>query len=154
MSTFDVNSFLDLVFDTPSETESIPCPAGEYQAQVVKLDVGTWKGKEDPTKHGVKLDIQWEILDETARDVTKRDKVIVRSSVMFNIVKNAQGLDVLDMEKALSDVRFGRLRAAIGLNDGPFSPGQLMGQFAKVRVTHRIHEGVTYAEVKDYAPMN
>lgn len=148
---FDVNTFLETVFDQPSETESIPCPAGEYPALITKVDARVWKGKEDPSKSGVVMDVVWEILDEGVRETCKKDKVSVRQSIMFNFTLNEMGQTVLDMEKAKQDVKFGRLRAAIGLNDGAFSPSQLLGQTATVKVGHRAVDGVIFADVKDVA---
>jgi len=148
---FDVNTFLETVFDQPSETESVPCPVGEYPALVTKVDARVWKGKDDPSKSGVVMDVVWEILDEQVREACKRDKVVVRQSIMFNFTLNEMGQSVIDMNKAKEDVKFGRLRAAIGLNDGPFSPAQLMGQTAVVKVGHRAVDGVIFADVKDVA---
>lgn len=145
MSDFDASQFLDTVFTNPSETEIYPCPIGEYPAEISKLEPRAWKGKDDPSKAGVTLDIFWDIQDDEARKACKKDKVLVKQSVMFTFLP---GTTMIDMEKAEADVNFGRLRAAIGLNDGQFSPSMLPGKMARVTVKHRSVDDKIYAEVK------
>jgi len=134
MSDFDASSFLETVFTEPSITERLLCPPGEFPAIVDKVEARAWTGKQDSSKSGVVMDIHWSIEDESVKQACKRDKVTVRQSVMFST--NANGIGI-DMEKAKADVGFGRLRDALGLNEGQFSPSMLNGRMAKVRVGHR-----------------
>jgi hypothetical protein len=133
MSDFDPSSFLETVFTEPSITERLLCPPGEFPAIVDKVEARAWTGKADSSKSGVVMDIHWSIEDQSVKEACKRDKVTVRQSIMFNTNENGIGID---MEKAKSDVAFGRLRDALGLNAGTFSPSMLNGRMAKVRVTH------------------
>lgn len=142
MSDFDASSFLETVFTDPSITEKLLCPEGEYPSQIEKLDARPWTGKEDSTKRGVALDIFWKVEDEGAKAYCKRDTVLVKQSIMFSLT--ADGL--IDMEKAKNDVQFGKLRDALGLNSGEFSPSMLPGKMARIRVKHRssTKDGVQY----------
>lgn len=133
MSTFDPSVFLSTVFTSPSITERILCPVGEWMGTVDSVDAREWTGKEDPSKKGIAMDILWRIEDSEVKEACKRDKVILRSSVMFSYTED--GLTI-DMEKAAADVNFGRLRDAVGLNDTEFAPQMLPGRSAKVRVNH------------------
>lgn len=132
--SFDPSVFLSTTFTAPSITERLLCPVGEWMGTVDKLEARPWKGKEDPTKSGVTLDVFWSIEDAEVKEACKRDKVVVRQSIMFSYLEDGM---TLDMEKAKNDVNFGKLRAAVGLNDDEFSPQMLPGRSAKVRVSHR-----------------
>jgi len=46
------------------------------------------------------------------------------------------------------NVGLGRLREAIGKNEGAFSFRDLVGQIAQLRVKHRMNGEDTYAEVR------
>lgn len=129
MSQFDPSSFLETVFVEPSATERLLCPVGEYPMTVDKLDARAWS---KDGKSGVFLDVFWSIEDEGAKAACKRDKVIVKSSVGFDLDEN----NMIDMEKAKANVGLGKLRAALDLNSDKFSPRDLMGRMAKGRITH------------------
>jgi hypothetical protein len=139
MADFDASSFLETVFTEPSLTEKLLCPVGEYTGVVDKLDARKWS---KDGKSGVALDIFWSIESDDAKAACKRDKVLVKQGIMFSLT--ADGL--IDMEKAKSDVRFGKLRDALGLNEGQFSPSMLPGRMAKLRITHSLStkDGITY----------
>lgn len=144
MSDFDASQFLDTVFTAPSETEVIPCPVGEYAATIDKVDARGWASKDDPTKKGVAMDILWVVDDESVKQACKRDKVIVKQTVMFSFTPDG----LIDMDKAQADVRFGKLRDAVGLNGNQFSPSMLPGKMARISVKHRAGDDQIFAEVK------
>lgn len=134
--SFDPSVFLSTTFTAPSETERLVCPADEYMATVDSVDATEWASKDDPSKKGPKLIVLWSIDDQAAKEACKRDKVIVRSEYMFNYLSDGV---TLDMEKALADVRFGKLRDALGLNEGEFAPQMMPGRSARIRVGHETY---------------
>jgi hypothetical protein len=136
MSDFDASSFLETVFTEPSLTEKLLCPVGDYPATIDKVEARKWAAK-DSSSSGVALDLSWNIESDDARTACKRDKVIVRSTVMFSFTEDGM---TIDMEKAKNDVNFGKLRDALGLNNGEFSPSMLPGKMARVQVKHRTSE--------------
>lgn len=129
MSDFDASSFLETVFQEPSATEYLNCPVGEYPAIVDKLDARKWA---KDGKSGIFMDVMWSIEDEGAKLACKRDKVIVKQGIGFDLTPDG----LIDMEKAKANVPLGKLRDALGLNTGNFNPSMLMGRMAKVRITH------------------
>jgi hypothetical protein len=150
---FDPQAFLDATVEGQLDTTLIPCPIGEFQAQISKIDVRPWTGKNDLTKSGVALDVQWEIQDQGVKDTCQRDKVTVKQGIMLDLTEDGKGLD---MGKG-KNIGLGRLREAVGLNNPgqPFAFNMLPGQMAKVSVNHRpADNGVdVYAEVKAVAKL-
>lgn len=139
MSDFDPSSFLETVFTEPSSTERLLCPVDEYPATIEKLDARAWS---KDGKSGVFVDVIWSVESDAAKAVCKRDKVLVKQGIGFDITP--EGL--IDMEKAKANVAFGKLRDAVGLNTERFSFNMLPGRMAKIRVTHSTStkDGVTY----------
>lgn len=139
MSDFDASSFLETVFNEPTDTERVLCPVNEYPAVVEKLDARKWA---KDGKSGIFLDVIWSIEDDEVRKFCKRDKVLVKQGIGFDLT--ADGL--IDMDKAKANVPLGKLRAALDLNTGNFQPNLLMGRMARIRVTHTTSQkdGVTY----------
>lgn len=145
---FDVNSFLDQTVDQAMDTKSVPVPVGEYLGIIEKVDARPWTSKNDPTKSGVVLDIQWVIEDDGVKQALGRDKVTVKQGVMLDLTDTGG----LDLSKG-RNIGLGKLRAAVDLNQPgqPFAPSMLTGRMAKVKVDHRIDGENIYAEVKQVA---
>lgn len=142
--SFDPNVFLQASFTDPSETEVIPCPVGEYPAVAESVKPRLWESEKNGGSAGVNFDVFWSIEDDGVKQTCKKDKVLVRQSFMFTFLPGTQEID---KEKAQGDVRFGRFRAALGLNDGEFSWLMVPGRMAKVRVGHETVKGIIYANV-------
>lgn len=140
--TFDPNEYLGATFTDPTDTKRTPCPAGEYVAVAGKPNVRTWETEKNGGSAGVAYSIPWEIDDEAARQAVGRDKVIVFQDFMFSFYP---GTADIDKERAKSDIRFGKFRDAIGLNDTEFSWLMVEGRMAKVKVEHEMYKG----DVKD-----
>lgn len=145
---FDPSQFLDMTIEGDNSTVAIPVPAGEFHAQVDKVDVRQWTKRDDPTVSGLTLEVFWAIEDDGVKEMLGRDKVLAKQGIMLDIT-DAGGLD---MGKG-KNVGLGRLRAATNLNEPgkAFSFQQLFGQYAKVTVTHRTDKDdpeKIYAEVK------
>lgn len=148
MSMFDPAQFLEQTYTESNDTKTLPVPAGEYQAVIEKVDIRQWTSKKDPTVSGLALDVQWSIDDAGVRALLGRDKVTVKQGVMLELREDGQ----LDFGKG-KNASLGRLREAVNLNapGRPFAFSQLNGQFAKVKVEHRIEGDNIYAEVKQVA---
>ena len=148
--SFDPQSFLDMTIEGSNDTVIVPVPVGEFNAVVEKVDVRQWVSKADPTKSGLTLEVLWSIDDAEVKALLGRDKVTCKQGVMLDITE-AGGLD---MGKG-RNVGLGKLRQALGLNEPGqvFSFNQIVGQFAKVGVQHRIDGENVYAEVKTVIKM-
>lgn len=144
MSMFDANAFMQATFEGENDTVSIPVPAGDQPAIAEKVEVVAWQGKADPTKGGLKLNIIWEIMSDEVREVTGRAKNTVRQDIMLDLTPDGR----LDMGKGMN-VRLGRLRAAVNLNNHgePFSFAMIQGRNAVVCIKHEMYEGNIQAKV-------
>lgn len=144
MGIFDPATFMDQAVNESNATVMVPCPAGEYNATAQEPVIREWKSK-DGTKSGVALDIFWDIDDAAVRLELGRDKVLVKQSLMLDL--NASG--GVDTAKG-ANVGLGRLREALSLNIAgePFTPRQITGRVARIRVEHRMDGDTTYADVK------
>ena len=148
MSMFDPAQFLEQTYTEANDTKTLPVPVGEYQAVIEKVDVRQWTSKKDPTQSGIALDVQWSIDDANVKSLLGRDKVTVKQGVMLELRDDGQ----IDFGKG-KNAALGRLREAVNLNapGRPFAFSQLNGQFAKIKVEHRIDGENIYAEVKQVA---
>jgi hypothetical protein len=144
---FDPAAFLDQVTTEANSTKATPVPVGEYTGVIKELKTATWQSK-DGTKSGVKLQVVWTVEDPSFAEALGRDSATIRQDIMLDLTES----NGLDFGKG-KNIGLGKLREAVGLNrpGQPFSPSQLVGQCAKVSVTHRIHEDQIFAEVKGVA---
>lgn len=144
-SSFDPTLFLDATSTEANDTKLIPVPVGEFTAVAEKVEVKTWASRNDPSKAGIKLVIDWSIDDASVKEVIQRDKATVRQDIMLDTNESGTGLD---MGKG-KNIGLGRVRQALGLNvpGQPFSPSMIQGRVAKVSVKHRVDGENIYAEV-------
>jgi hypothetical protein len=145
---FDVNTLLDLEIRAATSTDYTPVPEGVYRAIIRKVDIRRNTSKASGEAF-TSLDLSCEVDDEVARTVTGMDHPTVRGSMILEL--NSDG--GLDFGKG-RNVRLGRLREAVDLNDErkPFSFRMLVDRQVKVDVRHRLAEsGEVYAEVKAFA---
>lgn len=135
--TFDPATFLSQQVTGANDTKLVPIPVGNYTAVIEKVEPRPWVSKKDPNMAGMALDVIWSLDDAGVKKLLGRDKVTVKQGIMLEITESGQ----LDTGKG-KNVGLGRLREAVGLNKPgkAFSPGQLVGQFAKVTVGHRIDD--------------
>ncbi len=147
-SVFDPTAFIDAAVTEAMDTKTVPVPVGEYQAIVESIKTRTWVSKDDPTKSGVALDVQWEVLDENVKALLGRDKVTVKQGVMLDTTAGR-----LDLGKG-KNISLGRLRSALGLNNPgeAFSLSMLTGRMGMVTVSHRVDGEDIYAEVRKVLP--
>jgi hypothetical protein len=144
MSQFDPQAFLDTQTNESNDTRVIPCPVGEWAADIDSVDVKSAVSQKTG-EPWTKLNVKWKITNTEANTIADRDPIFVTQGVMLEITE-AGGLD---MGKG-KNVQLGRLREAVGLNSpgAPFSFRMLIGRSAKVKVDHREYEGNMFDEVK------
>lgn len=144
-TTFDPTTFLNQSFEGSNDTKIVPCPAGEYLGIADKVEIVPWASR-DGTKSGLKAKILWDIQDDNVRQLVGREKVLAPQDIMLDLTEDGN----LDMGSG-KNIRLGRLREALGLNNPgeAFSFGAVQGQMATVNVKHRTGENPedVYAEV-------
>jgi len=147
--SFDANDFLNATINDSNDTKLIAPPenmSGEgYMILAEKVDVQSWQKRDDPSKGGLRLDIQWEIQDEGVKSFCGRDKILCKQGIMLDLTDSGQ----LDMGKG-KNIGLGKLREALGLNNPgqPFSFSMIQGRLAKGFVAHRVVGDAVYAEIK------
>lgn len=147
MSAFNPDTFLNTETDSASSTTYIPVPEGEFNASIKAIKPRVL------TDGRAVLDVTWAVDDETARQETGMAELIVRQTIWLDTTESGG----LDFGKG-KNVGLGRLREAVGQNQAgkPWAPGMLLGQVAKVKVSHSIdkRDGVTInADVKAVLPL-
>jgi hypothetical protein len=152
--TFDPNDFLNATITESNDTALLNPPdnmSGDgYQMIADKATVAPWQGKADPSKSGLKLEIQWQIEDENVKKFCGREKVMCRQSIMLDL--NDSG--GLDLGKG-RNIGLGKLREALGMNvpGVPFSFQMISGRMAQGYVQHRVDGENVYAEIKRVAKL-
>lgn len=147
MSDFNPETFLNTTVDGALDTKIVPCPVGEYMALADKVTIEKWAAR-DGSSSGLKVKIMWEILDDSAKEVTGRDTLKVKQEQMLDLTDTGQ----LDMAKG-KNVGLGRLREALDLNKAgePFAFSMIQGRMATVKVSHRVSGEDVYDEIKAVA---
>lgn len=148
--SFDPSTFLNTTFDEALDTKVVPVPVGEYIALAEKVDVKEWS-KADGSSSGLKLEILWDVQDESVKELLGRDTIRVVQQQMLDLTDTGQ----LDFSKG-KNVGLGRIREALGLNTAGegFSFAMIQGRLAKVKVSHRPYNDELFAEVKAIASAN
>lgn len=143
-SMFSPESFLQSQFTEANETKFITVPEGEYPAVIDKVEAGSWQSR-DGSKSGLKLELTWKIDDAQVAEITGVASPTVRQSIMLDMLPSG-GMATGPGK----NINLGRLREAVNQNRAgqAWSPTMLFGQTARVKVSHRMYEGETYAEVK------
>lgn len=127
MNPFDPELFMNTSFDQESATRVMPCPVGEYTAQVKDVKTRVLGNG------SVVMDVTWVIDDANARQITGRKEITSRQSVWLDF---DEGGNLAFGEG--KNVGLGRLRKALNQNKAgqPWSPSMLKGGVAKVKVAH------------------
>lgn len=145
---FDPDTFLDSYVEEANETERVLIPAGVYAAFVE--DVDSRSGSKEDGSPWVQLVIKWNIEDAGVQESLNRDKVLLTDAFFIDL--NDDDAIATGVNK---NVRLGKLRKAVGKNDGRFSPRDLLGCRALINVKHSVNKetGNVREDVKDYASM-
>jgi hypothetical protein len=137
---FDAESFLNQTVEDANDTQRLQVPAGEYIAQIESVKAREWKKRDDPTVHGVSLDVNWNVDDANIRQLFGRDKVLCPQGVFLDLTESGN----LDFGKGKNS-DLGRLREATGLNTPgqPFAFTMLTGKVAKIKVKEVVQDDGT-----------
>jgi hypothetical protein len=143
MSDFDPETFLQQTVDHPLETEFVLIPTGEYLASIDDFDKDaveqinfTYKQGPRAGQPGImtKLTLPFVIDNDDVKKELGRDKVVVTRQFILDLDDNGHLADGKN-----KNVELGRLRDAVGQNDGsPWTIANLRGVGPlMVRVIHR-----------------
>lgn len=135
MSTFDADALMGATYTETNATSFKPVPEGDYKAIIDKITPRQFTSKEK--KVYTVLDISWNILDDRLKAIMERDTIRVQQTVFLEIDEDDNSIQFGDD----TNVQLGRLRQALGQNDGSaWSIGKMVGEMALVRVTQRARE--------------
>lgn len=136
MTTFDVSLFENLVAEGPMATQYEPVPEGEYTAVVEAVEPTVVNLSDGPTPA---LRIRWRIMGPEADEIaekTGRPNPSVSQTIFLDVETDKSGKARL-ATGAGRNVQLGRLREAVGQNDGgKWEPNMLLNSVAKIFVTH------------------
>lgn len=137
-SVFNPDTFLNTEITEANETTYTPVPEGEWTAVIKEI-------KPREAKGAAILDVMWGVDDPDVVESTGMANPIIRQTVFLDFTPEGN----LAVGKG-KNVQLGKLRDAVNQNQNgkPWSPGDLIGQVAKIRVAHRMYEGEPQADVK------
>jgi hypothetical protein len=146
---FDADKFMQTNITGPSSTTVLICPEGEFKAVVDDGDKAitarSFPGK-DGKSDSHQMQVLFSILDDAAKAAVKRDKCLVPMTVWLDVDDNGN----LDTSEG-RNVGLGRLRKALGQNEGAWNPPMMKGKGpVMVKVSHRADPkdpSIKYAEV-------
>ena len=131
-SVFNAELFMQQEYESETSTKLILPPADDYQAVIDSL-----LARQTTTKEGelfTYFNVAWELTDQKAKDACKRDKVLCYQMVPVDLTDSGS----IDMSEGKS-IQLGRVRDAVGQNKSTrWSPTQLKGAYATVKVTHSL----------------
>lgn len=139
---FNLQQFLNTQVNEPMDTQLIPIPEGEYRASIKDV-------KPRMAKESAILDVLWRVddADHSVEAVTGLKENVARQSVFLDLLPNGG----FDLSKG-KNVQLGKLRDAVGQNvpGSPWSPGNLKGSVAVIKIAHRMDEntGNIFTDVK------
>jgi hypothetical protein len=145
--SFDANSFLDSTIAGASSTERILIEPGVYPAFIADLKTATGFS-EKSNSQWARLDVVFELDDETQKERTGRARILMTYGIMLDLDENGD----LDMKRG-RNVRLGKFRKAVGKNDGPLNPRELMHLYAKVEVRHEIYNNEPQEKIANVSAM-
>jgi hypothetical protein len=145
---FDAEALMNVTTTEQGSTEVVQCPPNDYLAILDDIKFRHGNKKDDPSDTWFAMDVIWDIQDDAVRAELGRPKVTVKQQLFLDMTDDGKGFD---MGKG-KNVGLNRLREALDMNKPgePFSPAQMKGRAAMVKVTHRPDQnkpGVVYAEV-------
>ena len=142
MSQFDADAFLNQEVDANFESDFTPIPEGEFEAQIFKIAVATFKDKETQEEKPF-LKLSWRINDPEVIESTGMDNPTVMQTVFLDFENGTL------LEGTNKNIMLGKLREIGDLEANPFRMTDLEGISAMVKVKHRImDDGRPAAEVK------
>lgn len=142
MSDFDPDLFLQQTVDKPLETEFTMVPPGEYRASIGDFDREAMEEVKFDYKRGpkagqpgimYKLTVPFLVDDDAVKAELDRDQVTISKQYILDLDEHGKLA-----EGKNKNIELGRLRDAVGQNDGsPWSIMNLRGAGpVMIRVTH------------------
>lgn len=122
---FDPNAYMNLQTDASFETSFTPVPDGEYPAAIDSFKLENVKFTDKSTgadEYRLVGRVSWNILDDTVKQALGMHKVLVRQDIFIDLTPTGQ----FDTSKN-KNIDLGRLREALGMNQGAFSLQMLQG---------------------------
>lgn len=135
MGIFSQENFLDDEAGGPMSTERVLIPADTYKGCYIK-DVKPQEGlikKGDRTgQPWARVNFVWVIDSPELRDKLIRAEVTINQGIMLDLDDNGE----IDTRKG-RNVRLGRLRKALGINDGPIRWRDFVNKPATLQIEHK-----------------
>ncbi len=161
-SLFDVNQFLETSHKGQLDTRFVLPDEGDYRAQTTDKIVSQSGVVADGDYAGnawARVELQWELQDESLKKKLNMEKVLVRQSIMLDLDQDAWKKNkVVQLDFGVNkNMRLKRLLEATGLNSQKsWSVNMLKWQPAYVHVSHRKIDGFDdpMAEVDRVAPLS
>jgi hypothetical protein len=148
MGVFDPEQFLNSTFTEQLDTRLIPPPVGEFPGICGEPSTRESNAKDGSGRVYTWFDTPIELDDPAVKEVTGRDKTIVRYSVSLDLKEDGS----LDRSKG-KNIGLGRLLEAVGLKGQSWSPKAIQGRPLKAKIGHKFVDGEIMAEVKGVAPL-
>lgn len=150
MGIFNPDAFVQAVIEEEVSTEITPCPEGEWQLRVVKLDPRVWVKKDDPTKSGVALDVLYEVVSQEALEEAGVHQLFVKGGIPLELAEDGTSL----AKGKGVNVALGKFLNACGCNKPGMSLETTIGQVILGSVTHDLVDDTIFARVKKLAALS
>lgn len=127
MSSFDPELFMQETTEAANDTQILPVPVGEYNAQIDDIKIREVTGKDGNPRYP--MDVSYEVLDDAVKAELGRDRVLIRQTIWLDFTSQGQ----LDTGKG-KNVGLGKLRDAAGMNEAgkPFAIANLKGAIVRI----------------------
>ena len=148
MSQYDPKTFATMTFTGSNSTAASIPPVGEYPSTIEKHNITSWTKRDDPSVGGLKIIFTLKASHPQLKEDVGREFSLVDYEVMLDMTPEGG----LDMGKG-KNVKLGKLREAIGLNDParPFSFDMTIGHSLVATIKHEEYKGNLYAKVSGVA---
>lgn len=137
MSLFNPEDFLTSSAGGTLSTERTLIPANTYPSASIKdlnIKSGDIQNGDRAGEKWVRLNVVWQIDDQALRDELDRANVVITQGFMLDVTADGE----LDTGKG-KNVRLGKLKKALGMNDGPTVWGDFIGKYATIQVGHGVN---------------
>jgi hypothetical protein len=137
MSVFDTENFLSSSAGGTLSTERTLIPADTYanaNIKDLKINHGIIGSGDNAGKPWVRLNVIWQIDSQELRDLLDRAFVTVTQGFMLDVTEDGE----LDTGKG-KNVRLGKLKKALGLNEKEAQWAEFIGKYATIQVAHGVN---------------
>lgn len=149
MSNFDPALFLDATISEPSVRRP-PLPAGREIIGVIgEVKSRSWRGREDPTKSGISIDVPVKLDLTPHPDLIQLLGGITELTLTDGIMLDTTPQGGIDMAPG-KNPKIRRYREALDMNKpgDVWSPRMMQGRMIKVKIGHRIVDRETYDQIE------